>query len=170
MASRGGSSRAAVTTRRIGAPSSLALPRLAAALGHTLIEPSDRALPPLSPPPHEAPPRVTSCILDGEIVVYDEDADNGRGAIEAFTARGGVQAMAPNRLGPDRQALRGGRRRPLVLLFDAIECDGHDFLTARAPLDVRRAALREAVRLPIRGHVEVVKGAVCRRHGDIFKY
>jgi hypothetical protein len=90
---------------------------------------------------------VSSCILDGEIVVYDEALHGeGRGGVEPFTTLGGVQGMAPNKLGPRRSSLNGGLRHLMVVWFDVIECNGEDFLCGHTELQSRRSRLREIVR------------------------
>ena len=38
----------------------------------------------------------------------------GRGDIEPFSTRGGVQGLAPDKLGQGRRALDGGRRHLMV--------------------------------------------------------
>ena len=106
--------------------------------------------------------RVRSCILDGEIVVFDEALHGeGRGGVEPFTTRGGVQGMAPNKLGPRRSALDGGLRHLMVVWFDVIECNGEDFLYDRTPLQERKSRLREIVR-EVPHFVEVAESRAVR--------
>lgn len=92
-------------------------------------------------------PPVRSCILDGEILVYNER----EGAVEPF---GTVQGLQERGDGLLEARTLGGARHFVLVWFDCIELDGSDFLARRAPLTRRLRALHEAV-TPLRNFVSV---------------
>jgi len=135
----------------------LALPALAAALGHVV---SDLGASPeqqwladahgdalRAAAGARAQPPVRSVILDAEVLVYDRE----RRQVEEF---GFVQSMAPSN-NTSMAAVREGKKNLMVVVFDVLHYNGRDLVNEGAPLREREVLLRTILE-PIPTFVEVV--------------
>ena len=134
----------------------LALPALAAALGHIVKDlgavPEQRSLADaygdsLRAAADARAQPVQSVILDAEVLVYDRE----KGQVEEF---GFVQSMAPGNA-TSMAAVREGKKHLLVVVFDVLHLNGRDLVCEATPLRAREALLRSILE-PIPTFVEVV--------------
>ena len=134
----------------------LALPALAAALGHIVKDlgavPEQRSLADaygdaLRAAADARAQPVQSVILDAEVLVYDRE----KGQVEEF---GFVQSMAPGNTA-SMAAVREGKKHLLVAVFDVLHLNGRDLVHEATPLREREALLRTILE-PIPTYVEVV--------------
>ena len=134
----------------------LALPALAAALGHIVKDlgasPEQRSLADahgdaLRAAADARAQPVRSVLLDAEVLVYDRE----KSQVEEF---GFVQSMAPGNTA-SMAAVREGKKNLLVVVFDVLYLNGRDLVNEGTPLREREALLRTILE-PIPTFAEVV--------------